>query len=475
MSMLTRGRSRFAALGTAGALAATALVFAAPSAQAAEPTAVSRALSWSISTQFIEHLSTRTLGGGATFDETAQTFTFPGASTAVVGDVTTYSYGGSVRGAFAFSGTEYYSVTIAEPQVSVDAEGDGEITAVVSATNAASGGNPAGSTTPARVTVAEFADGAVDSAGVAATPDWTGVLPSGSDAAIALGIVTTPTKPENPVGGASFNPDFLAQLTSGVRAHFYASGATADPKKPVASFVASAVPTVTTSTLSASYADGVDVRIVGSGFNPSTQPGDAGVYVGIAPADAVIDFNDREAGTAAMVAVDWVMPNQFTNGAFTKFLNLPTAKLVKGKEYAIYTWQAHTYSNPSQDTITPVAIDWNALTPPVVTPPVTPPAPAKVAPKLTLKVTKAPTTRKAGRAVLTVKGSKGAATGKVKVQVLKGKKVVKNLGAKSLKKGKLTVALPKRPKGTYKVKVTYVGNTSYKAASTAKAFKVRKR
>ncbi len=105
----------------------------------------------------------------------------------------------------------------------------------------------------------------------------------------------------------------------------------------------------------------------------------------------------------------------------------------------------------------------------------TPPAPAKVAPKLTLKVTKAPTTRKAGRAVLTVKGSKGAATGKVKVQVLKGKKVVKNLGAKSLKKGKLTVALPKRPKGTYKVKVTYVGNTSYKAASTAKAFKVRKR
>ncbi len=62
--------------------------------------------------------------------------------------------------------------------------------------------------------------------------------------------------------------------------------------------------------------------------------------MGIAPADAVIGFNDREAGTAAMVAVDWVMPDQFTNGAFTNFLNLPTAKLVKGKKYAIYTWQA---------------------------------------------------------------------------------------------------------------------------------------
>ncbi len=219
-----------------------------------------------------------------------------------------------------------------------------------------------------------------------------------------------------PVDGESFHPEFLGALTPGVRAHFYNSGTgSSNPKKPVGTLVATTVPSVTTTVTGASVTHGLDVKVEGTGFNPTTNPGDAGVYVALAPADTVIDYGNR-ASMAAMTAVNYVMPSDFAGDSFTTVLNAPTEKLVPGKEYAVFTWQAHTHSNTTQDTKTPVAIDWSVFAPaPAPTPaPVPTPAPAlQVKPKVKAKVAKAPSTKKAGKAVVTLTGKAGTVTGKV--------------------------------------------------------------
>ncbi|GAB2885720.1 hypothetical protein [Nocardioides pacificus] len=458
MSTPTRLRSRLVAAGLSTVLATSVLALAGPAAQAADPVAAP-SLTWSISQQFVDHLSTRALTGGASFDADAQVFSFPGEATSVAadGDVT-YSYDGSVRGSFAMMGTEYYAVTIAEPQVTVEADGDGAVTAVVSATNAAAMGNPASSTEPTRVTVAEFGGATTSAGGTSATLDWAGVLPAGSARASELGIAEG-----KPVDGQSFHPDFLGQLTPGVRAHFYASGAGSDAKKGPGAVSAVAVPTVTATVTAASQADGVTVGVRGVGFNPATNPGDNGVYVGLAPADTEIDFSDRESGTSPFAVVDWVMASRFTGSTFAASLVAPTEKLTPGTEYAVFTWQAHTHSSTTQDTVTPVTIDWSALQ-----------APAKVRPALAVKVGKAPTTRAAGRAVVTVRGSEGAATGKVKVQVLRGSKVVKRYAATLNRAGKVTLRLPSGAKGPRRLTVRYAGDASYTAVGRTVRFRIKR-
>ncbi|WP_029292186.1 Ig-like domain-containing protein [Cellulomonas sp. HZM] len=85
--------------------------------------------------------------------------------------------------------------------------------------------------------------------------------------------------------------------------------------------------------------------------------------------------------------------------------------------------------------------------------------------KVTTKVTTRPTSKKKGKATVTVTAPKGLATasGKVTVTLTKGsKKVVKTV---TLRSGKATVALPKLAKGTWKVSARYAGSTTYAAAS----------
>ncbi len=210
-------------------LAASAAVvgLAAPAhADAAAPV-----LSWEISPRFDDHLSTHTLSDGASEDEDGVvSFPLVAADLDPATGAGTLTYDGSVKGAFAMMGTEYYSVTLADPVVSVAEDGSGSLTAVVSAANAASQQGEAAATDPARVLVTTFADAAwTPTSGLStlqATPDWAGVLPTGSPAALALGLSDT-----QPVDGQSFAPEFLAQLTPGVRAHFYASGSGSDATK----------------------------------------------------------------------------------------------------------------------------------------------------------------------------------------------------------------------------------------------------
>jgi hypothetical protein len=443
-------------------LAATAAVALPSAAHAATP--VVPDLQWNVSQQFVDHLSSRTLTGGVTFDETAGSFTFEGeGATSDATGVRTFHYDGTVRGAFGFGGNEFYSVTIADPAVSVEPDGDGRISATVSAANAAAQGNPAASTQPTLVTVAEFS-GATPGSALTVTPAWDGVLPADSPEAAGLGIGAG-----KPVAGRSFHPEFLGALTPGVRAHFYASGAASDAKKAPGAFTASG-PVVTAAVTASSHADGVTVQVQGTGFNPATRPGDNGVYVGLAPTDAVIDYDNR-GSMSVFATVDWVDAGRFTEDAFSTVLVAPTDKLDPAKTYAVYTWQAHTHSNPTQDTKTPVAIDFSTLTPPAPNPDPTPDT--KVKAKVQTKLAKRPTRARKGRLVVTVRGSEGRATGRVVVKVKRGKKTVKTLRVRLKKAGKASVRLPKGKRGAWRAVVQYRGDDTYKKARKVVKYRIR--
>lgn len=111
-------------------------------------------------------------------------------------------------------------------------------------------------------------------------------------------------------------------------------------------------------------------------------------------------------------------------------------------------------------------------TPPTVNkPPVAPPAKAtrvKVS-KVKGAVAKAPTSKKVGKYKVTISTPKGAtaAGGKVTVKLQKGK-VTKTLTG-TLKGGVVTVTLPKLARGTWKVTITWPGDTRYLKASAAGA------
>lgn len=94
--------------------------------------------------------------------------------------------------------------------------------------------------------------------------------------------------------------------------------------------------------------------------------------------------------------------------------------------------------------------------------------------KPALKFTKAPTSKKTGKATVTVGTVSGLAKASGKVTItLKGKggKTVKG----TVKNGKATVSLPKLKKGTYKVTVSYAGNSNYVAAkSKTYSLKIKK-
>ncbi len=186
--------------------------------QAAKPTAVSRALSWSISAQFIEHLSTRTLGGGATFDETAQTFTFPGASTR--GRRRCHHL---TRTAGPSEGVrlQQYRVLLGDHRRTPGQRGRrgrrrdhrGGVGHERGVRRQPGGLDHARSGHGRRVRRWRpgLGRGGRHS-------EWTRRSAVRERRGDRARNPPTPTKPENPVGGTSFNPDFLAQLTSGARA-----------------------------------------------------------------------------------------------------------------------------------------------------------------------------------------------------------------------------------------------------------------
>ena len=136
-------------------------------------------------------------------------------------------------------------------------------------------------------------------------------------------------------------------------------------------------------------------------------------------------------------------------------------------------------STKVDDPLVTVPVDPPVTTPTTpVTTPIKPPivAPVRVkASKVKGAVVKAPTRRKAGRYKVTITAPKGAtaASGKVTVKLKKGK-TTKTVTGK-LSRGVVTVTVPKLAKGTWKVTITWPGDTRYLPASaTGGSVKVTK-
>ncbi|NHC24941.1 hypothetical protein G6553_17370 [Nocardioides sp. IC4_145] len=459
--MIRPPRPVASAAATALAASGLALVAAVPASAATAPS-----FTWGVSQQFEDHLSSQVLADGAQEPQDG-VFVFPngtGSYDATTG-AASVTYDGSVQGTFKVPvvGTEVYSVTFADPAVTVEPDGDGTLTALVSAKVNGGMGQPAADVAPKRVTVSTFdapdwtvADGL---ASLTATPDWAGVLAPGSAEATALAM-----KDGQPVDGKSWAADLLGHLPAGLRPHFHASGAGSDAKKAPAAFTAqasqaaAAKPAVTYATTAASAANGLTLAVSGTGFNGTTNLGDNGVYVGLAPAGGLPETDDI-GDQSKFAAAAWVPAAQISAGAFTTSLTAATAELERGTAYALYTWQAHTHSNTTQDTETPVSIDWSRL------------APARTKPAATVKVLTKPTPAKAGKLKVALKGSNGAVAGKVRVQVRKAGKVVKTRSA-TLAKGRATVALPRLAAGRYQVKVVYAGSAAYQRVARTVGLKV---
>lgn len=458
----TTSRLRRTLAGSAAAGLGVAGLTLLPGAPATASETTPLTLQWEISQQFDDHLSTHTLSGGVTEAEDG-VLTFPAGEGTFDPETgaAEVAFAGSVQGAFSMApGSYIYQVTFAEPVVTVDEEGNGEISAVVSAAV------PSQSATadPARVVVTTFDAAAADWTQVtdvwslADTPDWAGVLPEGEQsAALEIGA-------GKPVDGKAWAPTLLGHLPSGLRAHFYASGSGSDAKKQPAPFtvtadgVAAVAPAVEVTT-SATTA-GVEVAVSGTGFTAVTNPGDAGVYVGLAPSGGFPDFSDPQAGMDYFAASDWVMPAQMADGSFARTLTAPRLELDPRKRYSVYTWQAHTHSNPTQDTETPVAIDWKALGFPLAS-------------KVALEVVKKPTPRKIGKAVVTVTGAHVTPFGKVTVKFVKGRK--SRTWTPRLVDGKATVRLPKAATGKWKLAGTYRANAVYGTGTKVITVRVTRR
>lgn len=444
------------AAAAAGGLAVAGMAMLATAPPAAADEAAAPTLTWKISDQFAGHLGTHALAGGAT--ETAEkVVTFPNGEGQIAADGSgTVSYDGSVAGSFAAGGTTYYTITFAEPTVTVEADGSGEVTALVSSSNAAAGGNPAAATDPARVTVAEFDSTGFDTAGEAATltatPAWANVLPPNTPESAAAGMPA-----DRPIDGKSWHPDIYPQLTPGVRAHFYATNATPDAKAP-APFTATASTVLAPAveyTIVSSNKKGLKLQVDGTGFTAETNPGDAGVYIGVAPSGELPDTSTMNLD--AFAAADWVTPANMPGGTFSRELTAPITKLDPKQSYSIYTWQAHTHSNPTQDTETEIDIDFASLS---------------VASKTKAAWGKKPTPKAKGAVKVTVTAPGLKPAGKVTVVLTKGKKKVQ--AAKVLTaNGKATVSVPKLAKGKWNVVVKYPGQGSLKASKATLKLTVR--
>jgi thiol-disulfide isomerase/thioredoxin len=146
-------------------------------------------------------------------------------------------------------------------------------------------------------------------------------------------------------------------------------------------------------------------------------------------------------------------------------------------QLAAFTETGSVTVSPAGQTPVVVPTPTPGATPPVVKTPVAPPAKVTKAKASKIKgvVSSVPTSRKGGKYKVTITTPKGAsaASGKVTIKLKKGK-VTKTLTGK-LSHGVVTVTLPKLARGTWKVTISWPGDTHYlKASATGVSIKVIK-
>lgn len=364
---MTSAKSKFWRSGVSGivalALAGVGAIGLAPSSQAAVTgTVTGGELTWRVSEHVRAHLSNKSVLDGATLDaETPGLVTFVNGS-GLINEVTgagEIKYEGTYRAGFLAGApgnqSEYYALYWSNPRVSVAADGTGGIYADV-----AYEVTPAAPVESTNILLAEFTGASLTVTGgvatLTATPKWDGVIEPDSEAATAAGI----TIAGEPHSGRAFNPAYITFLPASLKGHFYSSGADANSAanlaKPPASFVATgtglAAPAVTAA-VSESTATGLVVRVDGTGFRGVTNPGDNGIYVGIAEAGGLPDVSSPE-NIANFIGATPVWAAQIVDGGFTAYVTVPYSTIDLDKDYAVYTWQAHAHSNTSQDTEKPI-------------------------------------------------------------------------------------------------------------------------
>ncbi|HRD62607.1 MAG TPA: hypothetical protein PL137_17000, partial [Nocardioides sp.] len=290
----------------------------------------------------------------ATFDATSRVSTWGLATAALNGD-------GSASLAFDGATVNYTATSgswlkLEDPQVDLDTDGNGTVTALVSY-GLGTGGTPGNVPyDPAAVVrAAERIDvvnltgnTAADRATTPAAVTWTGL--DGNWDADFVDFLDGDTAPD---------PDIPAWP--------YAVTFTGAPDRlplPMTFTVNRVTPTVSVTTTSTDPTAGVTLKVTGDGFrgvtNTAPPPADNGVYVGLAPAGGLPDVSSQ-AAMASFAAAAYVPAAAMTSGAISATLTAAPETLDPTKSYAIYTWQAHTHSNTTQDTVTAVAIDWEAL------------------------------------------------------------------------------------------------------------------
>lgn len=428
-------------------------------------------LAWQVSPEFTDAFD-RSLAGGATEADGVLTFPAGRGTYDQATGVTSVAYEGSVTGEVPdrFLGfTTRYAVTLADPVLSVDAAGAGVLTAVVSGETPGFLAPllPGTSTTPTRVTVATFSVGDGPGQGT-----WTT-----ADEAAARPTATLVVTPDWSTVGRTFPPAFLEQLTEESRDHFRATGpgAAEDAKAPsalraVATMVPStgpvpepepepcvpapASPGVVVELL-AEDETGATYAVEGEGFRAETCPGDSGVYVGIAEGRVLPDVSDRD-NMGAFEAVDYLTPTRLATGSFRSTLTVGPGRLEPGTTYSVFTWQAHTHSNTTQDTVTPLPV------------PDAGPAPSETS----LRVVKEPTSARAGAVKVVVTGTGGRPSGAVRLKV-KQKRSVEVLRARLRTNGRVKVRLEGLERGRLLLVATYVGSDDHDASKDRLSLRVR--
>ena len=379
-----------------------------------------------------------------------------------------------------YGGMTYW--TASDPVLTVGADGHGTVTATASG-YAASMADPGvwEQITPTTVTLADLSDVRLGVDGFTATPDYLGV------AVTTTGTAQAAKTAANEGWWGSFPQSFVTfQERTGQSSYWYSSGGSRDAAKPAAPLTVAYTsqerydlhPSVTATV--AGTATGAVVTVQGSEFSAVTNPGDAGVYVGIAPAGGLPDVSTPAAQSNFLTA-DWVTPARLADGTFTSTLTVDAAAVDRTKAYAVYTWQAHSHSNTSQDTQTPIdlvaalpAVTPETPTKPSVTPlAVTAPV-AVVVPTVSARLSKKKVSakvkaKKRAKVKVTVKApAVKKVTGKVKVVLKKKGSKAKRLTAK-VKNGKATLRAPKLARGKYTVTVRYSGVPGRIAGRTVKA------
>lgn len=346
---------------TVGA-AGLAVLAPAPAAHAQAP--VDATLTWGVSGYVTAAAGTFSFSmadfvgtDGATVDATAKTVTFSGGAGRT--DLGTHETEVDYQGSLQFGYTGRYLFHFTDPSVVVDQQGNGRIVADIDWSIT---GGESGSAADVVLTTFTSDDDAWDGSRLQATPAWAGAVAADRTYQVTTGGSSTPVD-QPVVDGASWAPDLVESLPLSVRAFFFktSSSATQALKAPAAFSATVPGPKVTVG--AGSVADGsVRIPVTGAGFTGVTNPGDAGVYVGLAPAGGLPDVT-TQAGMASFATAAWISAGAITGGAFSTTLTAAAADVDPATAYAVYTWQAHTHSNTTQDTETPVSIDWAALRP----------------------------------------------------------------------------------------------------------------